>query len=209
MSRPMTDTTISTVAGRHIDLLAFDASQVCRLDIAHQLARIRRFNGATSRGYSVAAHSLHVCDLVARLGGRPIAQLAALHHDSHEYLIGDMSTPVKAALNALGGGVWRAFENDLQSRVLSALKLRMAYVQNRDLIHKADMIALATEKRDLKPLDGPWPCLHGVPADFVDVAARCEISDSAWSEQFTIRDEDLREQIADRMGCPVEFAMHD
>lgn len=209
MSRPMTDTTISTVTCHHIDLLAFDASKVCRLDIAHQLARIRRFNGASIRGYSVAAHALHVCDLVGRLGGRPVAQLAALHHDSHEYLIGDMSTPVKAALNALGGGVWRAFENDLQSRVLSALKLRSAYVQHRELIHKADMIALATEKRDLKPLDGPWPCLEGVPADYVDVLARCEISDSAWADQFTIRDEDLREQIAERMGYPLEHAVAD
>lgn len=203
----ITATTCTTVAGRPVDLLRIDPTQVCRLDIAHQLARIRRFNGATGRGYSVAAHALHVCDLVQRLGGSPAAQLAALHHDSHEYLIGDVATPVKAAVNALGGNAWATFEASVQRAVLDALHLRTAYVQHRDLIHKADMIALATEKRDLKPLDGPWPRLVGVPADFVDVRQRCEISDSAWAEQFTIRDEDLREQLAERIGYPLQHAV--
>jgi len=71
-------------------------------DIAHGLAFVARWNGQT-RGdwpYSVAEHSLLVEVIFARanpgLGAR--WQLAALLHDAPEYVIGDMISPVKAAV---------------------------------------------------------------------------------------------------------------
>ncbi len=71
-------------------------------DIAHGLAFVARWNGQT-RGdwpYSVAEHSLLVEAIFARcnpgIGAR--WQLAALLHDAPEYVIGDMISPVKAAI---------------------------------------------------------------------------------------------------------------
>src|SRR4029079_1148349 len=50
--------------------------------------------------YSVAEHSLLVEELYGRIAPRPEARwrLAALLHDAPEYVIGDMISPVKAAV---------------------------------------------------------------------------------------------------------------
>lgn len=71
-------------------------------DIAHGLAFVARWNGQT-RGdwpYSVAEHSLLVEDLFTRADPHvdPRWRLAALLHDAPEYVIGDMISPVKAAV---------------------------------------------------------------------------------------------------------------
>lgn len=71
-------------------------------DIAHGLAFVARWNGQT-RGdfaYSVAEHSLLVETLFRRIVPKaPVKwQLAALLHDAPEYVIGDMISPVKAAV---------------------------------------------------------------------------------------------------------------
>ncbi len=71
-------------------------------DIAHGLSFVARWNGQT-RGdyaYSVTEHSLLVETLYCRLvsNPKPKWQLAALLHDAPEYVIGDMISPVKAAV---------------------------------------------------------------------------------------------------------------
>lgn len=71
-------------------------------DIAHGLAFVARWNGQT-RGdfaYSVAEHSLLVEELFTALNptAPPKWRLAALLHDAPEYVIGDMISPVKAAI---------------------------------------------------------------------------------------------------------------
>ncbi len=71
-------------------------------DIAHGLAFVARWNGQT-RGdwpYSVAEHSLLVEEIFTRANpGIAVRwQLAALLHDAPEYVIGDMISPVKAAV---------------------------------------------------------------------------------------------------------------
>jgi 5'-deoxynucleotidase YfbR-like HD superfamily hydrolase len=89
-------------------------------DIAHGLAFVARWNGQT-RGdfpYSVAEHSLLVEEIFTRsnpgIGAR--WQLAALLHDAPEYVIGDMISPVKAAVGAGYGA--------LDERLTAAVHLR-------------------------------------------------------------------------------------
>lgn len=77
-------------------------------DIAWSLANINRFNGQFGP-LSVGQHSCLVCDLCNN-------SYNALHHDGHEALIGDISTPVKNCLNKLGNNVWRNFEHDFAKR---------------------------------------------------------------------------------------------
>lgn len=71
-------------------------------DIAHGLAFVARWNGQTQGefAYSVAEHSLLVEEIFRRIDDNAPAKwcLAALLHDAPEYVIGDMISPVKAAV---------------------------------------------------------------------------------------------------------------
>jgi hypothetical protein len=90
------------LSGRRLDLLDPSPLDIEIEDIAHGLAFVARWNGQT-RGehpFSVAEHSLLVEGLYGRLapGAGPRWRLAALLHDAPEYVIGDMISPVKAAV---------------------------------------------------------------------------------------------------------------
>ena len=78
------------------------------VEVAHSLSIVNSFNGHIGQ-YSTAQHSCLVSDL---LGG----SYCGLMHDGHEAICGDVSTPVKNALNLLGNGVWREFENAIAKR---------------------------------------------------------------------------------------------
>jgi uncharacterized protein len=107
------------LSGRRLDLLDPTPVDIEIEDIAHGLAFVARWNGQT-RGdwpYSVAEHSLLVEQIFARLGAYPAKwQLAALLHDAPEYVIGDMISPVKAAVGPGYG--------DLDLRLTAAVHLR-------------------------------------------------------------------------------------
>lgn len=108
------------LSGRRLDLLDPTPIDVEIEDIAHGLAFVARWNGQT-RGefaYSVAEHSLLVEELFGRIDPKAPAKwhLAALLHDAPEYVIGDMISPVKAAV---GPGY-----SELDERLTSAVHLR-------------------------------------------------------------------------------------
>lgn len=127
-------------------------------EIAHSLAQINRFNGHAERPYSVAEHSLLVCDIVRGRGGDCHAQLAALLHDAHEAFTGDAATPIKWVL----GAAWFDFEHPQQRLLQRTFCIISASTAHRALIKTADLIALATERRDLlpwTPAHRPWPVL--------------------------------------------------
>ena len=107
------------LSGRRLDLLDPSAVDIEIEDIAHGLAFVARWNGQT-RGdwpYSVAEHSLLVEEIYRRQGGVEVRwQLAALLHDAPEYVIGDMISPVKAAVGPGYG--------DLDVRLTAAVHIR-------------------------------------------------------------------------------------
>lgn len=108
------------LSGRRLDLLDPTPVDIEIEDIAHGLAFVARWNGQT-RGdfaYSVAEHSLLVEDLFSTLyPNAPVKwRLAALLHDAPEYVIGDMISPVKAAV----GPDYEA----LDDRLMRAIHLR-------------------------------------------------------------------------------------
>jgi 5'-deoxynucleotidase YfbR-like HD superfamily hydrolase len=90
------------LSGRRLDLLDPTPVDIEIEDIAHGLAFVARWNGQTVGDwpYSVAEHSLLVEEIFARMNpGLPVKwRLAALLHDAPEYVIGDMISPVKAAV---------------------------------------------------------------------------------------------------------------
>jgi 5'-deoxynucleotidase YfbR-like HD superfamily hydrolase len=108
------------LSGRRLDLLDPTPMDIEIEDIAHGLAFVARWNGQT-RGdfpYSVAEHSLLVERIFSlQQPSAPVRwQLAALLHDAPEYVIGDMISPVKAAVGPGYGA--------LDERLTAAIHLR-------------------------------------------------------------------------------------
>lgn len=144
---------------------------VCIEDIAHQLSLINRFHGATCRPYSVAEHSLLVCDLARDQGLPPIVQLACLLHDAHEIYTNDLSSPAKRALDQQGSGCsapWAAFENEHAHHLRQHFGLLSTFAAYRHTIRHLDLVALATEREHLTAwnrIDNTgWACLKdGLP----------------------------------------------
>ncbi|OBY25881.1 HD domain-containing protein [Leisingera sp. JC1] len=108
------------LSGRRLDLLDPTPVDIEIEDIAHGLAFVARWNGQTMGdfAYSVAEHSLLVEDIFSRMQPKaPVKwRLAALLHDAPEYVIGDMISPVKAAVGPGYG--------DLDQRLTAAIHLR-------------------------------------------------------------------------------------
>ncbi len=90
------------LSGRRLDLLDPSPLDIEIEDIAHGLAFVARWNGQTIGDwpYSVAEHSVLVEHIYTTLTPRPEPRwrMAALLHDAPEYVIGDMISPVKAAV---------------------------------------------------------------------------------------------------------------
>ncbi|MFN0113586.1 MAG: hypothetical protein ACKVPY_02800 [Paracoccaceae bacterium] len=108
------------LSGRRLDLLDPTPVDIEVEDIAHGLAFVARWNGQTAGDwpYSVAEHSLLVEEIFSRAnpGIAPRWQLAALLHDAPEYVIGDMISPVKAAVGPGYG--------ELDERLAAAVHIR-------------------------------------------------------------------------------------
>jgi hypothetical protein len=160
-------------------------------EIAHALALINRFTGHAKRPYSVAEHSLLVATIAASEGATPVQQLAALLHDAHEAYVGDLASPAKWVI----GQPWEAFEHTHEVAVQKALGIRIAMVEHRASIKRWDLIALATERRDLlnwtPDTCTPWHILDTpehlvLPFHGTDLARwdRWGVSWSTWRDDF-------------------------
>jgi len=130
------------LSGRRLDLLDPTPVDIEIEDIAHGLAFVARWNGQTEGdfAYSVAEHSLLVTDIFSHLHPKAPAkwQLAALLHDAPEYVIGDMISPVKAAV---GPGY-----DALDERLAAAIHIRFGLPAKipqtiKKQIKKADKIS--------------------------------------------------------------------
>ncbi|MGI9210923.1 MAG: metal-dependent phosphohydrolase [Methylococcaceae bacterium] len=129
---------ISTYLGNRFFPLEPRIDQIHIEDIAHGLAYTCRFNGQTTQFYSVAQHSLMVCELVAEE-----YKFAALLHDAAEAYLGDMVKPLKRLLPQFA-----EIEHSVSAIITEAFKIPAS---DHAAIKQADLIALATEKRDLMP----------------------------------------------------------
>jgi uncharacterized protein len=130
------------LSGRRLDLLDPTPMDIEVEDIAHGLAFVARWNGQThgDYAYSVAEHSLLVEELFGRLCPKASAteRLTALLHDAPEYVIGDMISPVKAAV---GPGY-----EELDKRLSAAIHIRFGLpavtpARLKKQIKKADRIS--------------------------------------------------------------------
>lgn len=130
------------LSGRRLDLLDPTPVDIEIEDIAHGLAFVARWNGQTAgdHPYSVAEHSLLVEEIFSRMCPQATVaeRLTALLHDAPEYVIGDMISPVKAAV---GPGY-----DDLDKRLSAAIHIRFGLPavtpqRLKRRIKKADLVS--------------------------------------------------------------------
>lgn len=175
-----------TIFGRKWDLLQPSNNQIDWSEIAYALSRIPRFNGHTQGPvYVVAQHCCHCYDL---LDG-PTAKKAALLHDAHEFVIGDLVSPVADALAALCNGSV-LFGNNAFKDALRDLKARQDEAIFKaaglpwplpdpiaSVVRQVDLAMLMTERRDLMTAPPePWFCEdHIAPID--------DLTITPWSEE--------------------------
>lgn len=146
-------TVIRTYTGIDIPLLYPQPEHIDIRDVAHHLALINRFCGATDMPISVAQHSVYVAKVVAHLKGDPVAQLWGLLHDSHEAYIGDISRPVKYLL---GIDCMSSLAAKLDIAITTRFGLHPKLTaEHFDLVKVADDMALAAEWRDQMKGDSP------------------------------------------------------
>lgn len=158
-------------SAREFNLLNPRADLITTLDIAHALSLICRFNGHCNRHYSVAQHSLLVADIVQRQGHSPEIQLLALLHDAAEAYVGDMVRPLKLHLRRQA--IHQSDFDQVEEKVWMAICERFDLEPELPIaVHEADMIALATERRELLPdHPGVWECLRGVTPHITELPA--------------------------------------
>jgi len=143
----MSASRLLTSTGTLVDIAKPDPSSIHIVDIAHHLARICRFNGAVQYPYSVAQHSLMVSELVHSEHALP-----GLLHDAAEAYLGDISTPVKALL----GPAYADLERRWNLAIGERFGLGAQLADQHPAIKAADDRALATERRDLMPVNPGW-----------------------------------------------------
>lgn len=136
-----------TASGKRVHLLQPDVASIDVYDIAHHLARINRFNGAThgQHGINVACHSFWVADYLYHQTRDALLAMHGLLHDAHEAYLGDITGPVKA-IPAVGQAL-RPIEQALQQAILDALKIPAMTRSQASQVKAADSLSLAIEAR--------------------------------------------------------------
>ena len=140
---PLRTNWIQTVSGRQVPLVGITPEDIDIADIAHALSRIPRFNGHTKAHYSVAQHSVIVCDLMAAEKQSSEVQLIALLHDAAEAYVGDCVRPLKTLLNDF---------SVIEQRVMKAIGDRYGVdlVKLPAIVKRADDLILSVEQHYLR-----------------------------------------------------------
>lgn len=141
---------ITTLSGQHFNFAKIEQRSICIEDIAGALSNICRFTGHLPEFYSVAQHSVQASYIVP-----PAFAFEALMHDAAEAYCNDISSPLKALLPD-----YRRIEKSVELAIAEKFGLPN---QMSDAVKLADLIMLATERRDFGLDDGtPWPILKGI-----------------------------------------------
>lgn len=152
------DGAMHTASGHVFDILNPSWAPVYLEDIAHHLSRINRYTGATKfQNYSVAQHSV-MCSWAARLL-YPEMEMACLLHDGHEAYINDISTPMKRAIEAMGGkGIIEKIERPIEDAIWK--ELGRGAPRDHRKVKAIDVWAAYREMQDIlvscPALNGKW-----------------------------------------------------
>ena len=143
-------TSINTWSGTTIDYANPQSDHIDIIDIATALSRECRYAGHCRHFYSVAQHSVLVSRLVP-----PEFALEGLLHDATEAYLKNLPSPLKALLPDY---------SEVEGRFDTVIRKRFGLPAIPSLaIKAADLVLLATERRDIIPDDGvDWPIVAGI-----------------------------------------------
>jgi uncharacterized protein len=141
MENLYTPNKIRTFSGIYIDPFDPKSEDIEIIDIAHALSQMPRFGGHLPGFYSVAQHSINVCNLLTKK-----YKLAGLLHDAAEAYILDIPRPIKCRLRD-----YKKLENGLM-KVISD-KFHFKYPISKP-VKKADEIQLQWEWNTLMVTGG-------------------------------------------------------
>lgn len=161
-------------SGKYFDFCAPTADMVVIEDIAHALAHMCRFGGHAHRFYSVAEHSVHVSHLVP-----PELALAGLLHDSPEYVLGDVISPLKRIMPG-----YRVLERALSPVILGKFGLEFPLPE---AVREADLRMLLTEQHQVMCNGDNW----GLPVTRPAERQVLFLSPKAATAQFLLRFDEL------------------
>lgn len=182
------DEAISTHTGRSFRPLDPAPDQIALADLAHGLSNVCRGAGQTAFFYSVALHSIHVTEELARNDESERVQFYGLLHDAPEAYITDVPSPLKRHLPG-----FRAIEDDIQNAVWAAFDVEPPSADEYRAVKRADRALGQYELPELFPQqhwDGERPDLdYDLRAD-----ARFDVP-----RRFEAKANDL----ADRVGASV------
>ncbi len=186
-SRTAEEAWVETVTQSHMHPLApdFGGYDFNLTDITHPLSLKVRFTGHCNRLYTVLDHSTHVHRLVAYAGGSFSDRLWALMHDAGEAFLPDVAAPIKPFVHFLVGGEYLPFKV-VEGRILAAIMRRFDLpLTMPDIVHGADMVMVATEKRDIMGPDLEWKSLSNTAP-----SERIWLNDMEWrrSRQAVLRE---------------------
>ena len=137
-------TWLQMASGKGLDILNPRVEDVDFNDIAIHLANTNRYTGACR--VNVAQHSVLVAYLMP-----PGTEIYGLLHDAHEAILGDDSTPKKAALRAISPEGAAALDT-LKSRwdlvIWEAARVAPPSEVVRAEIKRADTMTMAIERRE-------------------------------------------------------------
>lgn len=186
-----------TLSGTMVSLTNPKPEQINVHDMVYALSRIPRFDGHTKGlPYSVAQHSL-IMAKTALTEYEVYAHFALdiLLHDAHEYLTGDIASPVSKALDLIGHGSVRPERESpigiMKYRIQRAIykRLGLGAPVSASLIDYFDKRMLATEKRDILSTpssEQPWAFLADIkPFDTVIIPKPADEVFSEFYKFFT------------------------
>lgn len=132
---------IQTHSGREFFPLDPQEDQVDPRDVAHALALKCRYTGHCDRFYSVAEHSVLMCDVMFYRNASLVDQRWALMHDASEAYLPDVAGPIKRYLPGFC---------NLEDRVLRVIGQRfdLPWPKN-DIVTKLDRVMYWHERRFL------------------------------------------------------------
>jgi len=156
---------IGTYLGAKFYFDYVENSQVLILDIAKHLSALERFNGACKHTYTVAQHCVILSYLVP-----PEEALAALGHDSPEYVTGDFPTPIKLMIPELF-----ALEDRIYKHIAPQVGFPLDIPEN---VHIMDKRLTRTERDQLLPYPDPWETDR--------VYAPLDITIDSWTKQYAM-----------------------
>lgn len=146
---------INTVKGNLFDPETGKISEVDIADIAHALSHMCRYAGHCSSFYSVAEHSVLVCDIVRAFWPDDLeAQWAGLLHDATEAYVCDIPTQLKLTLPK-----FQMLESKVNDQIAKAYNVTWNE-RVRERVKSADLIALSTESRKLFGDVSSWKMIH-------------------------------------------------